>query len=772
MRSRAWRPSVCERPPRGVAGAGRAVRAAVAGSLLALSISAALAVPAGAATTFGASQIVVQGDGAGAVINRAPFGIAFTDAGGRTVLAESAAGAPVTLPEPMPGSAAEPSGPANYGPLSFLVGTDSPATIMNYSPSGNLASVHESGTEYSATEVLQALPEGEGALLTLATDDPSGRRLLAHIQPQAGGTIRVRAEPADPAGVAAMADSFASSAGEAFRGFGGRHNSLDQHGQDFYNWVDQENIRPGSPGEGPGVMNLSPNGPQAAYYVQSSFISSAGYGFLLDRNELSRWRMDSDGADAWQVQVAAPAIDYVVAPGAPPQAIAAITAISGRQRVPPSWAIGPIFDQGVEESSPEWYERQTARDIRHIEGAHLPVTAYRLEGWQWMRPATLEATIAHLHSLGIHPLLYFRSFVGSEHVGTEDSTAFATALEHGYVATTAAGAPYLYEDNFGKPGAVIDFTNPAAVAWWKERILAGLELGADGFMLDFGEQVHADMHFADGETGAQLHNRFPVLVERATREATDAFEAAHPGRQIAFFTRAGYSGSPGSAAYESFNFPGDETTDWSIASGLPSSTPDMLNRGIGGAWAYSTDVGGYWDLGTPPMTDELFLRWAAWAALSPVMRLHGAVLGLEHVPWNLPEPGRTTRAYARLSRLHASAAALIGSLWEQAASTGIPIARPLWLQFPGDPQAASQEQEWMLGPDVLVAPVVVAGASGRDVYFPQGCWRSPATGVQVTGPQSTTVPSAVGDLPFFFRCGTRPFTPPPAFAAGLRHRRR
>lgn len=727
---------------------------------------------ADAALTIGPAQIVLQEPGAGVVITRAPFQMSFTDGSGRTVLSETPAGAsPLTLPEPMPGTAAEPSGPALYAPLSFLVGVDRPATIANYSPSGDLGSVEEAGTEYSATEVLEAAPEGSGVRLVLATDDPSGRRLQATVAPQGEDSLRVSARPLDPSGVAAMSDSFSSPAGEAFHGFGGRHNALDQSGQDFYNWVDQENIRTGSPGEGPGVMNLTPNGPQAAYYVQSSFISSAGYGFLLDRGELSRWRMDSDRPDAWQTQVAAPAIEYVVAPGAPETAISTLTSINGRQRVPPSWAIGPIFDQGVELSSSQWYEHQTERNIARIEHAHLPVTAYRLEGWSWIKHATLLADIARLRSLGIHPLLYFRPFVGEEQIGTEEAGTFAAALEHGYVATDAEGHPYLYADNFGKPGAVIDLTNPAAAQWWRERITAGLELGADGFMLDFGEQVHADMHFADGQTGAQLHNSYPVLVQRITREATDAFEASHPGRRIIFYTRAGYSGSPGSAAYESLNFPGDETSDWSIASGLPSSTPDMLNRGIGGAYAYSTDIGGYWDIGTPPMTPELLLRWAAWAALSPVMRLHGAVLGIEHAPWNLPEPGRTTVAYGRLSRLHQSAAPLIAALWQQAAASGMPIARPLWLAFPGDPEAARQEQEWMLGPDVLVAPVVEPHVSSRDVYFPAGCWRNPATGEEAVGPATASALAPVGALPFFFRCGTRPFTPPPGFSAHLRARR-
>ena len=229
------------------------------------------------------------------------------------------------------------------------------------------------------------------------------------------------------------------------------------------------------------------------------------------------------------------------------------------------------------------------------------------------------------------------------------------------------------------------------------------------------------MHFHDGTTAEAMHNAYPVLYERVTREAVEAFEAVHPGRQIAFYTRAGYSGEPGSAAYESFNFPGDETTDWSQPSGLASLTRDMLNRAIGGAYGYSTDIGGYFDLASPPTTHELFVRWAEWAALSPLFRLHGALdTGAHAVGAFDPRGG----AYPQALGAAPERAPLIEALWHQADETGMPITRPLYLQYPQDPRAAEQDQEW-LRPDVLVAPVVEEGARARSVYFPAGCWRDP-----------------------------------------------
>jgi alpha-glucosidase len=76
----------------------------------------------------------------------------------------------------------------------------------------------------------------------VSTDDPTGRRLSVTVAPDGAGAIRVTAVPSDPTGVAAMGDSFSSTSSEAFHGFGGRHNALDQHGQDFYNWLDQEDV--------------------------------------------------------------------------------------------------------------------------------------------------------------------------------------------------------------------------------------------------------------------------------------------------------------------------------------------------------------------------------------------------------------------------------------------------------------------------------------------------------------------------------------------------
>ncbi len=733
---------------------------------------------------IGSDRIVVTtAGGASAVIDRAPFAMRFLDSSGRTVLQEAGASSlpfPVAPAPQLEFGTISPPPPTLYAPLSFLVGTQSVSQTPAGQWEGTLTSVTEGGVEYSAQAVVGAQPQGDGVVLTLSTNDPSGRRLQVAVSPAGpNDAIAVAVSPSSSANVATMSDSFSSTAGEAFHGFGGRHNSLDEHGSEFYNWLEQENFSSGSaqaltsPTSPGGDTYMFPNGPEAAYYVQSSFVSSNGYGFLLNRDEISHWRLDSDRPDAWQTEVAAPGLEYVVVPATPAQAMAQLTQLTGRQPVPPTWAAGALFDRLVKYPSDPAaeYEQEVQSDIENIRRYHLHVDGYRIEGWAELPMPVLRHLIGELKAMGIHPLLYFRAFVGQDRTGTDSQSDYDYALAHGYVATHADGSPYVFVSNFNEPAAQIDFTNPAAVSWWQARIRAGLDLGADGFMQDFGEQVLSDMHFHDGETGASMHNRLPVLYDQATRQLVEQYQRQHPGRHIFFFTRAGYTGTPGDAAYESANFPGDETTDWSRASGLASLTTDMLNRAIGGAYGYSADIGGYFDVGPyQPTTKELFLRWAEWAALSPLFRLHGSVEAGTHAPWTYDT--QTVKVYESLTALHLAARPLILRLWRQADTSGMPLTRPLWLQYPSDPVAARQDQEWLLGPDVLVAPVVTAGALSRSVYFPSGCWESPVTGRRYAGPASAGVAAPLDQLPYFFACGAHPFAAPAAAHRRTRSHRR
>lgn len=726
-----------------------AVLALVSGSL-----------PSGASAAA-RSQIRFVTAGGSVLITRSPFRMSFFDRTGARVLSEVRGGPRSLTLSPPPPVIVPLFGPplqkTLYAPLAFTVGRERVTAQPNGTFAGDLESVVRTGAMYSARNVISMSRSKFRLRLVVSTNDPARRVLIVALAPARAGAIRVSVLPSPATGVVGISDSFGSGADEAFHGFGGRHVGLDQRGASFYNWIDEEN-QDAQPYHVPGSQKgtiLYPNGPQAAYYEQSSFVSSRSYGFLLDQPELARFRLDSDRPNAWQADVSARRLDYVIAPGSPASAIGALTAITGRQPAPPFWALGPSLDRettlGVTAAG---YLAKVRQDLRDIRRYHLPVRYYRIEGWGILAPATVRNIIRELHARAIRALLYFRAFVAKDAAGTDNPGVFHYATSHGLVAKTAAGKPYIFGDPFGGQAAMIDFTNPASLRWWAGRVRAALNLGADGFMQDFGEEVLPGMRFHNGQSGLQMHNAFPVYYARATRAVFDGYERQHPRRTLFFYTRAGYSGQPGSAAYESANFPGDETTDWTRSSGIASVIPDMLNRAIGGAYGYTTDIGGYLDLFSPATTKELLLRWAELAVFTPFFRLHGSIIHDTHTPWRYG--AQTVRIYNALSRLHERAQRLIFKLWREADLTGMPMTRPLWLAYPDDPRAARQDQEWLLGPELLVAPVIEQGASSRIVYFPHGCWTQPETHARYHGPGYATVPAPLSRLPYFYRCGNDP----------------
>ncbi len=260
---------------------------------------------------------------------------------------------------------------------------------------------------------------------------------------------------------------------------------------------------------------------------------------------------------------------------------------------------------------------------------------------------------------------------------------------------------------------------------------AGLKLGADGFMQDSASKVVADMHFHDGSTGVAMHNRLATLAHGRRGRRFTAFERSHAGRpRLVLHARAGHTGRPARPAFEGGNFPGDETTDWSRSAGLASLTTDMLNARSAARTASRPNIGGYFDVGpTRPRRTSCSCAGPNGTALSPFFGLHGSVQAGTHTPWCYGPA--TLKLFKRYAALHRRRAAADRAGCGARGAPGIPPTRPLWLVAPNDAEAAQQDQEWMLGDDVLVAPVVVEGATTRRLPA-AGCWRREGPGPKLT----------------------------------------
>jgi alpha-glucosidase (family GH31 glycosyl hydrolase) len=667
------------------------------------------------------ARIVVKNTAGRAVIERSPFALRFEDADGHTVLA--LAGAARSL------------GNTLYAPLGLSLGDEPELAypVLPGQPDTNPATP-EPAQRFTAGKILEATQDAAGAVVKLATDDPGGRTLTLRVAPEGDGAFAVQLDASG--GASAISATFASGTDEAFHGFGGRREGTDLRGAYIRNWV---------------LDYRYPDVSPAYYYVEPLLVSSRGYGLLLDQPENAVFRLDADADDAWRLAVRGPQAKVVVSPQQAAGAIGALTAITGRHRAPPAWSLGATISRAVQAGkTTAEYQQAIANDLDRIQADGLPVTAYCFEGWALLPDAFVASTIATLKARGIHAVLYIRSFVEKDIGGTQLPGDYDDALAKGYVATTTTGDPYLAPGPFPGTMAVIDFTSAGARAWWKAHVRAMLDRGADGFMDDFGEQVLSDMVFADGTTGATTHNRYPVLQHQATREAIDDFLKDNPGREIYFFTRAGYTGRPGSAAYENATFPGDELNDWSKLAGLPSIIPDMLNRSIGGAYGFTTDIAGYADFGFAPSTKELYARWSEAAALTPFFRVHNGPLTGPRMPWSYD--AETEAIWLAMAKLHESLQPAFLGAWDEATKTGMPVIRPLWLVDPGSAATPHNDDEWLVGADLLAAPVVEEGKTQREVWLPAGCWRAHGAGADLTGGAAITVDAPLGELPWFQRC--------------------
>ncbi len=359
--------------------------------------------------------------------------------------------------------------------------------------------------------------------------------------------------------------------------------------------------------------------------------------------------------------------------------------------------------------------------------------------WQWnaARYPDLPARIAALKSRGIRFLGYVNPYLAV------DGPLFPEAAAQGFLALQLdSDIPYTID--FGEFDAgVVDFTNPAAAAWFAEEIIGKrmLDVGLDGWMADFGEYLPTDLRLFDGDP-MQEHNRWPVRWAEVNARAV-----ASRGRtgDVLWFMRAGHTGVQ---AHCPLLWAGDQSVDFSRHDGIGTVITAALSAGlVGNAFSHS-DVGGYTSLFGNVRTEELLLRWYELGAFSPVMRTHEGNRPDDNL--QIDSTPELIAGFVRWSRVHEQLAPYLATIVAEAQSAGLPAQRALFLHYPDDRETFTIQDQFLYGPEMMVAPVIEAGAVMRTVYVPRGEWRHLWSGRDFSqGWHAVSAP--LGAPPVFYR---------------------
>ncbi len=548
-------------------------------------------------------------------------------------------------------------------------------------------------------------------------------------------------------GEGALRLRFACAPDDRFWGFGEQYNYVDMRGQTVPIWVQEEGV-------GRTKTNSYPprGGFTDSYFPMPYFMDPVkGKGLLVENKEYAVFNLCTKRQDAWDVEVwNKRRVSLLTFPGPKPiDVIEQLTAEVGRPKMPPAdW----VFE-GV------WLGAQRGWDVvdQRVDTAlkaGIPVSAVWVQDWvgerhfgvgnygvkyHWAWDSELypdmRKRIRTLENRGVRFLGYFNPFIA------EDYDQFGEAKQKGYLVKKKNGEPYVFQIITFK-GGLLDVTNPDAVAWFKTFARTAVEMGMYGWMCDFGEWLPYDAVMYDGITGAAAHNTYATTWHRINREV---LEERYVGGEYALLTRSGYTREQGVAQIV---WAGDQEQDWKDEDGLPTVVTAALTIGLAGVPYFTTDIAGF---SGGPSTKELFMRWTELGAFMPVMRTHDGLKKFENHRFD--SDAETLAHFTKMAKIHAALLPYLKKLSADAVRYGLPMIRHTVLVDSEWEGALEANRQWMLGPDVLFAPVVKEGAVNVEVSFPEGEWEHLLTGERFKGRQKATVSAPIGTPAVFVRVG-------------------
>jgi len=475
-----------------------------------------------------------------------------------------------------------------------------------------------------------------------------------------------------------MGATFTLSPDEKIFGCGESFSRLNKRGQKVTLWTDDAH------GVQTGDM----------YKPVPFFLSSRGYGMFVHSTAPMTFDFGRDYDGATSLYVGDEDLDLFIFFGEPKDVLSEYTALTGRSPMPPLWSFGLWMSRITYKSEAE--TREVAVKMREH---RIPCDVIHLDtGWfekEWQcnyqfsetRFSQPKKMLEDLRAQGFRISLWQLPYL------TPTNALYQEAILKNYVVKNAHGTSAT-ED------ATIDFSNPEAVAWYQSLLEHLLKMGVAAIKADFGEGAPLHGLYASGSTGWMEHNLYPLRYNAAVADITTRVHGEH-----IIWARSAWAGSQ---RYP-IHWGGDaENTDCGMAASLRGG----LSLGLCGFSFWSHDIGGF----VKRSTAELYRRWMPFGMLTSHSRCHGAP---PKEPWHFGES--FTEDFRRAVELKYR---LMPYVWAQAkiaSANGWPLLRPLFFDYPEDPGSWLVEDEYFLGSDLLVAPLMEE-TTRRAVYLPPGIW--------------------------------------------------
>ena len=515
---------------------------------------------------------------------------------------------------------------------------------------------------------------------------------------------------------------------EAFWGFGEKFTEINKRGRIIHCWQKDA---------------LSTN-TEDSYKTHPFFISSRGYGILLNTYTRNEFDMGCTSQAGYQMTTEDSTLDYVcfLSDGDYKTILKHYIEITGYIPTIPRWALGFWMSKcsyqnrlEIEEVVTTARQKGLPLDVIHVDDwqRHDNIGA-----WQWdtVRYPNPEEMIQWLAKEKVHLSIWNWPYL------SEKAESFYELEERGFFVKSKNGETVLFYPtaDADEKVACFDFTNPACVEWYKEQIKKVLATGVSVIKTDFSEAVPEDAVYYDGSNGVEGHNKITYLYAQTVyRTMEESYNET--GVKPLIWCRSGYCGSHRIPAA----WAGDSSSAINNHAAILRGGLSLALSGIA-YWGY--DLGGFYDTGTDGNecmpSEEEYLNSFAMGVYMPLSRAHGKT---PREPWNY-----TDALFEQVKELDKERHRLLpylSSTMIQAHLESVPMIRPVFLEFPNDYGARNQELSYMLGDNLLVAPPFERET--YPVYLPEGKWFDLQKKKVLDGGKYIMISANNGEIPLFQR---------------------